>query len=182
MSSSTQPAFVHYGNWDAHTRSHPAMKWMEEYTKDFESKASWDRPRTEWQMGSPYTYIKSDGTVFSGNEAWEANKASYAAFTKFLHEPCFAVCVDTEYGWEMIGQAIVYANLPGQRAEGEQERVRDQGKGEEWDVKVPAAYRFQYRKDPEGVHGGIRLQKTEVMSESLPIVMMLAKRGVIKLG
>lgn len=182
MSAPKEPTFVHYGSWDSHTRSHPAMKWMEEYTKAFESKEAWDRPRTEWQTESPYTYIKSDGSIFTGDEAWEVNKATYAPFTKFYHEPYFAICIDTEYGWEMIGQATVYANLPGERGEGEPERVRDKGKGEEWDVKVPGAFRFQYKKDPEGVHGGIRLQRMEVMSDSLPIVMTLAKRGVMKLG
>jgi len=36
MSYKTQPAFVHQGDWDAESDSHPAMKWMHEYTNVFD--------------------------------------------------------------------------------------------------------------------------------------------------
>jgi hypothetical protein len=81
----------------------------------------------------------------------------------------------------MIGQAHVYATLPGKPADGEPPKVKD-GKGKEWDVSVPGAFHFEYRKDDSSKHGGFKLQKTEIMSESLPIAMMLVKRGVIQLG
>ncbi len=81
----------------------------------------------------------------------------------------------------MIGQAHLYATLPGQPARGEPPKVKDQ-KGREFDVVIPAGFKFEYKKDSGSKHGPVKLQKIELMSDSLPIVMMLAKRGVIQLG
>lgn len=185
MPASTQPAFVHHGDWDDHTRSNPAMKWMEQYTIAYETSGVRDRPYTEWNT-EDNTFIASDGTVSKGEAGFEANKAAYAPLAKFHHEPYFVVCVETDYGWEMIGQARIYANLAGERGADEPPKIKDNatgnGKGEEWDVMVPGAFRFEYVKDDKGVHDGIRLRKTEIMADNLPVVMTMAKRGLINLG
>lgn len=181
MSSPTRPAFVHYGDWDSHTRAHPCMNWMEQYTTAFERKEHWDRDSTDWQVANP-TFVKSDGSVFTGAESWEANKAVYAPLAKYHHEPRFLVCLETDYGWEGIGQATIYANLPGERNTGEPAKVKDNVKGEEWDIAVPGAFRLEYVKDDKAAHDGIALRRTEAMTDSLPIIMTLAKRGVISLS
>lgn len=36
MSSFTKPALIHQGDWDAESDAHPAMKWMHEYTDEFD--------------------------------------------------------------------------------------------------------------------------------------------------
>ena len=52
MSSSTQPlkAYVHFGTWDDSTRQHPAMKWMEHYTRHIIDEARWDEPGEKWHV------------------------------------------------------------------------------------------------------------------------------------
>jgi hypothetical protein len=183
MSSPSQPACVHYGDWDDQTRAHRCMNWTEQWAMAFERKENWERPYTEWQTSNTI-FIKSDGATFTGAESWEATKAVYAPLAKFHHESYFLICVGTDYGWEGIGQATIYANLPGERGAGEPPRVRDKRASgeEEWDVAVPGAFRFEYVKNDQGMHDGIRVRKTEIMSDSLSIVMTLAKRVVISLS
>ena len=50
MSFPTQPAFVHNGSWDDTTRTHPAMEWMERYTKQAIDGRQMDDPsaRAKW--------------------------------------------------------------------------------------------------------------------------------------
>lgn len=81
----------------------------------------------------------------------------------------------------MIGQAYLFANLPGQAAQDEPAKVNDKD-NKQWDIVIPAGFRFEYKKDSSSKHGEVKLQKTEIMSDSAPILMRLAKRGVIQLG
>ena len=104
-----------------------------------------------------------------------------APLVRYHHEPYFLVCTETDYGWQMIGQAQLFVKLPGDAAEGEPPKCKD-NTGEEYDLAIPSGFRFEYKKDDSSKHGAVKLQKTEIMSDSAPIVMMLVKRGVIQLG
>jgi hypothetical protein len=53
MSVPTTPAFVHAGTWDDETRKHPAMKWMEEYTINFNKRGDWDQEESDWVSLTP---------------------------------------------------------------------------------------------------------------------------------
>ncbi len=103
MSYPTQPAYIHTGDWDAETRSHPAMKFMENFTRNAFDKRSWTTgtPATEWHVPD-YTLHKANGEVFHGAEkAWnEEIPGIYAPFAAHLHEPEFCVCWETEEGWD----------------------------------------------------------------------------------
>jgi hypothetical protein len=48
MSFPTTPAFVHVGTWNDETRKHPAMKWMEEYTLNFNKRGDWNQEESDW--------------------------------------------------------------------------------------------------------------------------------------
>lgn len=102
----------------------------------------------------------------------------YQPCTSELHDPYNLITWETNDGWEMLGQAYFYANLSGEATSGEK-KVKDQS-GKEWDVKVRSAFRFLYVKKEGAAHGGIELKRTEIMSDSLPVVQILMARGVIK--
>jgi hypothetical protein len=180
MSSfATQPAFIHFGTWDDQSRKHPAMKWMEDYTIAFNARSNWDQKSSDWHT-SDFSLIKPDGVrVTDADEAFEQAKALYAPFTKEFHEPYFLVSWETSDGYGMLGQAHCFANCPGEPVQGEQ-KVKD-GQGREWDVKIPGAFLFDYVKKDGAAHGGFELRRCEIMSDSMPAVQILLKRGVMKL-
>jgi len=43
MSYSKKPVLIHYGNWSDETRAHPAMKWMENYTRQVFDDRAFDK-------------------------------------------------------------------------------------------------------------------------------------------
>lgn len=151
------------------------MKWMHTYTNDFDSRSF----NPKWYT-QDFTYVASDGTVTQGMPAaLDAVKALYAPLTAQYHEPYFLMCSETDYGYEMIGQAKLYCNLAGQRSAGEKPPVKDQSTGREWDLAVPGGFRFEYVKD-DSKEGGFVLRKTEIMSDGSQIGLGLVKRGVIQ--
>ncbi|KAJ4344576.1 uncharacterized protein N0V89_012320 [Didymosphaeria variabile] len=178
MSVPTTPAFVHVGAWDDETRKHPAMKWMEEYTLNFNKRGDWDQEESDW-LSSDFTLIKPDGKTSTGNAAaFAESKGMYQYFTSEFHEPYFLVTWETNEGWEMLGQAYFFAELPG-NATAQEKKAQDLA-GREWDVKIPAAFHFVYVKQKDASHDGIVLKRTEIMSDSLPAVQILMARGVIQ--
>jgi len=152
------------------------MKFMEDYTINCIDNKSFDKPYSDWHTDN-YSLLKSDGTeIKDAKAAWAGVGATYAPFTAHLHQPFFLSCHETSYGYEMIGQAWVFANFPGNASAGEQKHKDAQGK--EWDMKIPGGFRFEYVKDagPKG----FKLQRSEIMSDSGPAVLTLLKRGLIK--
>jgi len=102
MSYPTKEAFIHSGPWDDETRKHPAMKWMEHYTKNIVDERKFMSESAD-SLGhtSDWTYQKSTGETFEGNEkAVDALKETYAPFSAHVHDPTFVVCWETEKGWE----------------------------------------------------------------------------------
>jgi len=93
-------------------------------------------------------------------------------------EPTYIVVHDNKEGWEMLAQATLYANLVGEPAKGEV-KVKD-GKGKEWDMGVPSAFRVIYAKDDGAKNGtGVLIKREELMSDSGVAMGMLLKRGVL---
>jgi len=174
MSYPRTQAFIHNGYWDEETRAHPAMKWMEAYTLDMESH-TFD---PKWYT-SDFSLHKADGRVFNGLEgALVGLRETYAPLPKHFHEPYYLSCIETQDGWEMLGQARAYAILPGKPAIDEV-KVKDNIHGLEWDIALPAAFKFRYVKDTNGPDG-ILMSRTELMSDSGPALKRLLKRGVLK--
>ena len=166
----TVPAFVYTGTWSETTRKHPAMKWMEKVTNDFDANG----PSAKWYT-SDASVQKGDGSEYHGQEQTVAAiKEVYGPFTAYHHEPYFVMCSATDDGYEMLGQAKLFANLPGAPGAGES-KVKDKS-GKEWDLAVPAAFHFWYVHDEKA---GMAIKRTEIMSDgSVPMVIML-KRGLI---
>jgi len=122
-----------------------------------------------------YTYVMSDGTVIEGRDkALDAVKGIYATFTAYTHIPYYLVCTEVNDGWEMIGQAHMFVNLPGNPVAGEA-KVKDPREGKEWDLKMPGAFRFHYAKQG----GDIFMKRTEVMADNSGVMMMMIKRNLI---
>ncbi|OCK75302.1 hypothetical protein K432DRAFT_362330 [Lepidopterella palustris CBS 459.81] len=177
MSFPTKPTFVYSGTWSAESRAHPAMKWMENYTINVIDAKKFDIPATEYHVPS-FTLQKSDGTIIEGAEkAWASNKETYAPFPAHMHEPQYLFCTETENGWQMMGRANLFVELPGQPGTGEKKVKSVSGK--EWDAVMPSAFHFEYVKDKDGVDG-IKLAKTEIFSDPFPALRLMLKRGVIK--
>lgn len=155
------------------------MKWMEDYTRNFNARRDWDQSTSDWNTHD-ITLVKPDATTYTGNAlAFKVSKAMYESFTKEYHEPYFLICWETSNGWEMIGQAYLFANCQGNPGPGEK-KVKD-SQGREWDVKTPGGFHLQYVKKEGAAHGGIELQRVEIMSDSLPAMQILLQRGVLKM-
>lgn len=169
MSFPTQPAFVHYGDWDDNTRSHPAMKFMEAYTGAFEQRA-WEKPHDIW-ITDDHVFVHSDGTVHKGAEAtWALVKEVYGPFIAYHFQPYFLVCWEVDKDtYEMMGQATFFAHLPGDPVAGEQ-KVTD-NKGRQWDIALPGGFKFQYKKADHAKNGhGYLLNGIEVSFSFLAIL------------
>lgn len=79
--------------------------------------------------------------------------------------------------WLLLGLSKAYSLLPGVGQEGgEKAKSKD---GKEWDVCVPAAYRFCFRKEEAAGVGGLLMSKTEVFSDSGPVVKMMMQKGLM---
>ncbi len=176
----TVPAFIHTGDWDDTTRSHPAMKWMEPFTRWWDSR-EWttdESSLSNWAT-SDFALYPADGSSAKGTKAaYAALKALYGPLAAHLHEPTYLVASETEDGWEMLGQASFYADLGGEPGEGEK-KVKD-GKGREWDMCVPSAFHIWYVKDEKAGNGGAMLiKKEEIMTDSGVGMRAALKRGLV---
>ncbi|KAF3009475.1 hypothetical protein E8E13_002758 [Curvularia kusanoi] len=175
MSFETRPAFVHYGTYDDHTRTHPAMKWFEEYTNVIDAK-EFDKIKNDY-MDPDHLLVRNTGQEDKGAAASVAaiQNEIYAPFAKWSHVPFQLVAYETDEGWEMIGMATFYWTLavPGKQESGS--KVKD-AQGNEWDGATPGGFGFKYKK----VDGGIRLSKTQIMVDRVTAAVEMLKRGMMK--
>ena len=175
----TTQAFVHKGDWDDTTRRHPSQKWMEHITHDIFDSHKWDTPYSDMYTDDA-TFLKPDGThVHGGQACWASVTELFRPLTTQITIPFYMVVTETEYGWEMIGTANIFGNLPGTPAAGEAPRVKDDY-GKEWDVKMSGGFRFQYRKVDGAKYGNILLQMIQIFTDSGPLVTKMLKRGLLK--
>jgi hypothetical protein len=177
MSFPTTTAFIHScKGWDETTRLHPAMKWFEKYALLFNSGQMFSKSSSEWHTEN-FSYHKSTGEIIEGGtKAFDALKETYAPFDGTNHEPNFLICWETKDGWEMLGQALLYGNL---KAPGGSGKVHTDVTGQKWDVGVPSAFHFAYVKDSSGPEG-IKLERTDIFSDSAPVLVEMLKRGMLK--
>lgn len=173
-SAPTVSAFVHKGSWDETTRKHTAMKWMEKFTIEFDKRNF----ESQWYT-SDCTLQKADGSPeVSGRDEYISHiKAIYGPLTEQFHEPYFISATETDDGWEMLGQAKLFANLPGKPAQGET-KAKDLS-GKSWDVGVPSAFHFWYKKEKDGPDG-LAIKRTEIISDSAVPMKVMMGRGLIK--
>jgi len=173
MSFPTIPAFVHKGDWNSISDSHPAMKWMHEYTNEFDKGNFADL----WPkyLDSNFTYSKSTGQKFAaGKASWDQVAQDYGVFKSYHHEPYLFVCWESGNGdYETLGDAWVYANLPGDDSAA---KNFTDSKGQKWEIKVPGGFNFHYKKDGNS----FKLASAATTGDSGPVVVELLKRGVMK--
>lgn len=169
MSFPTKPAFVHHGYFDETTAKHPGMKFLEATKDDFDAR-NWDS-----QLYAPdFTWVAPNGQAHEGREkALEAIKAQYVPLTAHWHEPFYQVCTETDYGYEMIGSATMWANLPGEPAAGETKKYDKNGRA--WDVAGPGGFRFHIVKQGDT----FQLKRMEVTADSGLLVMAMIRRGLL---
>ena len=154
------------------------MNWMRTYTIDIFDQSWNDRKTMEPYHTNDFTYVNMDGAEYKGfDTAIKAIGEIYAPFAAGMyHSPRFWSCWEIENGgWEMVGDAIFYADLPGDG--GEKKHVDENGK--KWDLGQPSMFRFLYVKD-EQAPGGFLIKRTEVFSDTFPAVQEMMKRGLIK--
>lgn len=171
MSYPQTSTLLHVGDWDATTRKHPAMAFMENYTNVWIDSRLFMNTTTndplEYHTPS-FTFTKPDGTSYSDLESsMTALQALYAPFVAHHHKPTLLCCWEVENGWKMLGVANLSVKLVGS----------DAGTGK-WDVVTPSAFLFTYVKGKGD--NQILLQSTQIFSDSGPTVVALMKRGVLK--
>ncbi|KAJ9610008.1 hypothetical protein H2200_006338 [Cladophialophora chaetospira] len=179
MPISTTPAFIHRGDWDENTRQDPSQKWMESIVRNIFDPHKWDTPYSDIYTSDDFILLKPDGTEVKGGErAWAEVAQLFGPLTSQKTIPFHLISTETDYGWEMVGLANIFGNLPGNPAEGE---AKDQDQyGQEWDVKMSGGFRFQYKKVEGAKYDDILLQRVEIFTDSGPVVSKLVRRGVLK--
>lgn len=133
---------------------------------------------TKGRSTDDFVYQKATGELIQGGyAAIEALKETYAPFTENKHEPRCLSCWETDDGWEMMGEAMLFGDL---QAPGEKDQIHADANGRKWDLAIPSSFHFTYVKDPDARHDGIRLAKSVIYSDSFPAVKEMLKRGMMK--
>jgi hypothetical protein len=159
-------------------RAHPALAWMEKYTLDVFDNNS---VRTDAAQMAPWhtadlVHINADGTRYEGfDTVFAAIQQIYAPFAAFVHEPRFSIIWETEDGWEMVGEAVMYADLPVPGGE----KTHEDMNGRKWDLGMPGSFHFFFVKDASGPDG-IKLTRSDFVSDTFPAVQEMMKRGMVQ--
>lgn len=164
---------MHSGDWDQETRQHPAMEFMERYTRETVDVRNWDESADKHHT-KDFRLIKSTGQTVEGrDQAWSTlGKEVYAPFKAHRHHPTFIICWDEDDGYSMFGIANLWWTLA---APGDEKKVKDE-QGQEWDGVTPAAFKFRYEK--EG--GEVKLAETRIFDDPSQAIVTMLKRGMIK--
>ena len=171
----TTPAFiVRCNGWDEKVLAHPIMRYLKSQTAAWDSGEAKKSTYTDW-MTEDVTYRQSDGITVSGEAAFKAMLEKYAPLAAHEHEPRMGVVWETKDGWEMIGEAMLFADLPVPGGE----KKHASASGRKWDIGVPGVFRFIFVKDNKAKHG-YRTKRQEVNADSVPIMMEMIKRGMVK--
>lgn len=178
MSYATTPFFTHRGDFDAHSDKHPASEFLQRYRDDFDIGRQF--PPT-WYTDD-FTYVAPDGTAHAGRDkALTALKAMYGPLAAHRHEATYITATATEYGYEMLGLAIMWVKLPGEpaAAEGEAGKKVTDASGREWDLAIPGCFHFEYETQGDGK--SLLLRRTAVMADTAPLLLGMVRRGLISL-
>jgi len=174
MSYPTKPVFVHKGSWDDETRQHPLMKWMEDYTHEFDrTRAFATGSPSDW-LTSDFSVQLSDGSRITGmQDAIKALTEKYAPFSGgHKHDPTELLTWEEGDHWCMFGHAKCFIGFEGVEA-----NVKDP-QDQSWNVVVEATYRFVYVKDESG-QGGYKMRETKIYADPMPAVEFMLKQGIV---
>jgi hypothetical protein len=171
-----QATISHTRGW-SDARALPVLAWMEKYTTQafnnpavFKDKAA----LAKWHTAD-FVHTGANGTVYNGFDAtFPALQQIYAPFVAFSHEPRFLNCWETDDGWEMVGTATMYADLPVPGGE----KTNEDLTGKKWDLGLPGMFHFWYVKDESGPDG-FKMKRSDVFSDTFPAVQEMMKRGMI---
>lgn len=130
----TKSCMVHQGDWDSKTDENEAMKFMHYYTQQYDDPNTNKDDLFNNHVTKDFQYVKADGTVFPpGKESWDAVVGTYAPLKEYHHEPYFFTCWETREGWDMTGNAWLYANVAGGT---DADQTLTSNNGKKWEVKV----------------------------------------------
>ncbi|KAH8652682.1 hypothetical protein BGZ60DRAFT_436267 [Tricladium varicosporioides] len=176
MSFPTVPAYTgSCKGWEERLKEHPVMDFMFSFSFAFDEgtlKTSPDEYKS--YLTDDFTFVNSSGQSIPYPASWPATTAMYAPFTSHFHEPFHYVITPTAAGYDMVGQAMLYANLP---VPSSAPKVKDL-QGREWDLGVPGAFHFSYVKDEGGVKG-LRLSREVLFADGISMVKPMIERGMI---
>ncbi|KAL6240705.1 hypothetical protein RBB50_012415 [Rhinocladiella similis] len=175
MSPPTTPAvIVHIDGTDKSYRQHPVLDFLFTHQEAFDHGNMKTEPYTQFHT-KDFVFTKSDGTVLPAGEAsWNGWLEGYAPFTEHLHEARYCCVYERNGGWEMMGVAHVFANLP---VPGE--KTKTDLSGRKWDVAVPGSFLFTCVADPGGPKG-FKVKSMTLYGDGTPVVSEMIKRGMIK--
>jgi hypothetical protein len=170
----TPAAIFHIDGSDDRSREHPVLDFLFEHQEAFDHGDMKTQPYTKFHTDD-FVYTKTDGTVLPAGEAsWKGWLEGYAPFTKHLHEARYTCVYERDGGWEMVGVAIIYANLPAPGPKTKTDRS-----GQEWDVAAPGAFIFNCVEDEAGPKG-FKIKSMTVFGDGVPVVSEMMKRGMVK--
>jgi limonene-1,2-epoxide hydrolase len=170
----TQAFIIRCNGWDEKALAHPILRHLKLQTEAWDSGEAKKGAYTDW-MTEDVVYRQSDGSTVSGEAAFKAMLEKYAPLSGHEHEPKMAVVWETADGWEVLGEATLFADLPVPGGEKKHTNVA----GRKWDIAVPGVFRFVFVKDSGNKHG-YRAKRQEVSADSAPIMIEMIKRGMVK--
>jgi hypothetical protein len=174
MGFPTSPAYIqHVEGWPEHTREHPLIDWMFDYEKALDFGDMKSGSYAPWHTDD-FVFVRSGIPQPAGEPSWKKLVTAYSIFTAHYHEPSYYVIHETTTGWELIGEAKLYVNLP---VSSTAEKVKD-AEGREWDLVAPSAFHFLFVKDSSGLKG-IKMQKQVIHSSDIGLAKELVKRGMV---
>lgn len=145
------------------------------YTLAFDTGALKTSPIEQSLYTTPdFTFILPSGLALTGPAAWSAILTMYSPFTAHSHEPFHYCVVPTETGYDLLGQAMMYANLP---VPGGGDKKKDL-QGREWDLGVPGSFHFSFVKSEDGVKGW-KLAREALFADGLSMVKPMVERGMV---
>jgi hypothetical protein len=178
MSATSTPAYIVHidgsNRAEQRFREHPVLDFLFDHQEAFDHGDMKTGPYTKYHAYD-FVLTKSDGTVLPpGEPSWQGWLAGYAPFTSHLHEPRYCCVYERNGGWEMVGVAHIFGNLP---VPGE--KARTDSAGGHWDVEVPGAFMFTCVMDPSGPKG-FKVKSMTLYGDGTPVVGEMLKRGMIK--
>jgi len=175
MAYPTIPAYQIYAkDGEKMPREHPVFDFTVMHQEAFDDGSMKSGPYTAFHTDD-FIFTKSDGTVLAPGEAsWKGWLEGYAPFVKHFHEARYACLYERNGGWEMVGFANIYGNLP---VPGE--KTKKDSFGGQWDIVVPGAFLFVIVKDPTGPKG-FKMKSMTVYGDGVPVVSEMIKRGMVK--
>ncbi|KAJ6263726.1 hypothetical protein Dda_2296 [Drechslerella dactyloides] len=175
MSYPTIQAYQAYTNGtEERLREHPVLDFLFHHQESFDHGNMKTEPYTVFHTDD-FTFTKTDGTVLPPGEAsWKGWLEGYVFFTEHLHEARYVCVYERDGGWEMVGVANIYCNLP---VPGE--RTKTDLSGRKWDIVVPGSFIFNCVQDSAGPKG-FKVKSMTLFGDRVPAVAEMIKRGMVK--